>query len=127
MSDIATGMESVPWLSLGDFNVVRYNTEKVRGDQSWPNYMDELNECCRNAGIDDLRNVGHLTTWSKGSGRGFKARKLDRVLVNYPWLSCFPEAEACFAEPSVSDHSPVIVNLGIQYHIRRPPFRFFSY
>ena len=89
--------------------------------------MDELNECCSNAGIDDLHYVGHLTTWSKGSGRGFKARKLDRVLVNHHWLSCFPEAEACFAEPGVSDHSPVLVNLGMQNNIRRPPFRFFSY
>ena len=48
-------------------------------------------------------------------------------MVNPEWHQLFPEAEVIFQEPSASDHSPILVHLGLQLHIRRPPFRFFSY
>ena len=127
ISDIASGMGSSPWLTLGDFNVVRYCSKKLGGDQSWPNYLEEFNECCRTSFIDDLRYTGQLTTWSKGYGSKFLARKLDRTLVNPMWHNVFPEAEAFFQEPGASDHSPILVSLGLQLHIRRPSFRYFTF
>ena len=89
--------------------------------------MDEFNECCRVSSLDDLRFSRQLTTWSKGSSGDFKARKLDRALVNSQWHIIFPDAEAIFQAPGASDHSPVLIFLGLQKHIRRPPFRYFSY
>ena len=68
LCEIAFGLGSAPWLTLGDFNVVRYSAEKLHGDQSWPSYMEEFNECCRKSSLDDLRYTGQFTTWSKGSG-----------------------------------------------------------
>ena len=83
LCDIASGLDSNPWLTMGDFNVVRYRAEKLQGDQSWPTYMEEVNNCCRASSLDDLRYSGSFITWSKGSGGGYKARKLDRALVNH--------------------------------------------
>ena len=66
-------------------------------------------------------------TWSKGSGDGYKARKLDRALVNLPWLSSFTEAFAEFLEPGPSEHSPVLVNTGFPLYPRKIPFQFFNF
>ena len=87
-----------PWLVLGDFNIVRYGEEKFGGDTSCPSYIDELNVCYYEAGLEDLKSSGNFLTWSKGYGQGFIARKLDRALVNMEWMSRFTEAKACFLE-----------------------------
>ena len=79
---LSAGLLSSPWILLGDFNVVRYNTEKLGGNQDWPAYMNELNDCCLSSSLDDLHFAGQLFTWSKGSGSSYLARKLDRSLVN---------------------------------------------
>ena len=63
-----------PWLVLGDFNIVRNGEEKIGGDSNCPNYINDLNACCYEAGLDDLKYSGKFFTWSKGSGHGFKAR-----------------------------------------------------
>ena len=67
---------------MGDFNVVRFSSERLGGNLDWPAHMEEFNECCVDAGLDDLRHTGHFLTWSKGEGDGFLLRKLDRALVN---------------------------------------------
>ena len=120
-------MGAAPWLVLGDFNIVRYGEEKLGGDTNCPNYMDDLNLCCYDAGLEDLKFSGTFLTWSKGSGQGFIARKLDRALVNMEWMSKFTEAEACFLESGASNHSPILVNTGMHLHLRKPPFRFFNF
>ena len=109
----STTTSSSPWMVLGDFNVVIHGREKVGGDTSCPSYIEELNLCCFEAGLEDLKSSGNFFTWSKGSGQSFKARKLDRALVNYEWMSKFTEAEAYFLEPGASDHSRIFVNTGI--------------
>ena len=124
---LSTNLDASPWLLLGDYNVVRFSSERIRGDQSWPNYMNELNDCCNYNSLEDLRFSRQLYTWSKGSGSTYKARKLDRALVNPNWHLTFPEAEAIFHEVGASDHSPILVKLGVQLQIRKPPFKFFSF
>ena len=76
-----------PWLVLGDFNIVRHGGEKIGGDTSCPNYIEDLKICCYEAGLEDLKHSGKFLTWSKGSGQRYKARKLDRALVNIEWMS----------------------------------------
>ena len=61
---ISSATQSLPWILAGDFNVVRSVSEKAGGDLSWTSGMDELNTCCWNAGIEDLKFNGHLLTWS---------------------------------------------------------------
>ena len=124
---LSASMGPSPWLTLGDFNVIRRPYENLGGAHNWETYFDEFNDCCRQASLEDLRFSGPLLTRSKGSGRSYLARKLDRAMVNPDWHQLFHEAEAIFQEPGASDHSPILVHLGLQLHIRRPPFRFFSY
>ena len=96
-----------PWILLGDFNVVRYQQERLGGDLSWPPYMTNLNDCCYDAQVDDLKASGiHLTWVKRGNDGDRKSRKLDRVLCNTKWLSCFPLSEAEFLPPSSSTTVP---------------------
>ena len=69
--------------------------------------------CCSDAYLEDLRYTGCHLTWTKGSGEGYKARKLDRALVNLQCFSALPKASAVFLKPGPSDHSHVLVNKGI--------------
>ena len=89
-------------------------------------YIEEFNECCSESLLDNLRSTGRHLTWSKGSGSSFISRKLDRALVNPSLLSVFTEAETNFLAPGVSDHSQILVNIGLQSYIRKPPFWFFN-
>ena len=82
-----------------------------------PTYTSELNDLCHALSLEDLRYSGHLLTWSKGSGQGFLARKVDRALVNYSWMSCFTEAEASCLEPGASDHSPIVIQTGMDMYM----------
>ena len=53
---------SAPWILLGDFNVVRFPSERTRENLSWPSYMEDLNKCCFDSQLDDLKFLGHLCT-----------------------------------------------------------------
>ena len=127
LNSFSSTIGTAPWLVLGDFNIVHFAEEKLGGDTSSPNYIDEFNTCCYEAGLEDLKSTGVFLTWSKGSGQGYGARKLDRALINVNWMSKYTEAEACFLESGVSDHSPILVKTGMLLHTRKPPFRFFNF
>ena len=88
--------------------------------------MEDLNDCCEEVGLEDLKYTGNLYTWSRGAEQTYISRKLDRALVNHTWMSSLPEAEAKFLPPGLSDHSPIIINLGMQLYQRRTSFHYFN-
>ena len=118
--------DNTPWVVLGDFNVVRKPEEREGGSLVWTEACEDLERCCMEAQLDDLRFSGHYLTWSRGEGENYLARKLDRVLVNHVWLETFVEAEARFLPPGLSDHSPMIVSMGLPLLKRKSFFKFFD-
>ncbi|XP_044464414.1 uncharacterized protein LOC123194970 [Mangifera indica] len=98
---------------MGDFNAIRGPNEKIGGAVWGDTYCDDLNNCCREANLDDLRYMGNHFTWSNSSvGQKRIACKLDRALVNEGWSDVLPDSYAHFLNPSISDHSPYVVNCG---------------
>ena len=126
INSIAPSAQQLPWIVLGDFNVVRHTSEKLGGDLSWTPDMDEFNCCCYTAELEDLQFRGNWFTWSNKCHSKPISRKLDRVLINHNWTTCFPNAEAEFILPGVSDHSPAIVRLGMPLPRLRKPFKFLT-
>ncbi|KAH7840791.1 hypothetical protein Vadar_021656 [Vaccinium darrowii] len=57
---------------------------------------------------------------------GVNKSKIDRVLVNSVWLDKFPDSEAVFLAPSVSDHCAILVTVLPEVYVRRP-FKFFNF
>ena len=64
LSTFSQSAHSQPWIVLGDFNSMRFPSEKVGGDISWDSAMESFNICCHATEIDDLKFTGHQLTWS---------------------------------------------------------------
>ncbi|KAI9174132.1 hypothetical protein LWI28_012433 [Acer negundo] len=75
--------------------------------------MEEFVDCLQVSELDDLRFSGFLHTWCNKRGDGCISKKLDRVLVNNEWLVKFEHSEAMFLPPSISDHCPSVIKLGL--------------
>ncbi|KAK2652910.1 hypothetical protein Ddye_012766 [Dipteronia dyeriana] len=103
-----------PWIVLGDFNVSRSVGESIGGCSRILGAMEEFNECLQASELDDLRFLGFLHTWCNKRSNGCISKKLDRVLVNNDWLVKCENSEAIFLPPSISDHCPSVVKLGLQ-------------
>ncbi|XP_077228403.1 uncharacterized protein LOC143861362 [Tasmannia lanceolata] len=73
---------SRPWLVAGDFNVVRFQNERLGGSLGSISEMEELNSCIANCFLDDLFSVGHNYTWSNKQVQR-KFAKLDRVDLDH--------------------------------------------
>ena len=119
---------NVPWIILGDFNIIRNPSESVGCSGKWSTAMIEFEDCLQDSELEDLRFSGMQFTWrNKRDGTRAITRKLDRVLVNQIWNSSYQHAAAEFLPPGVSDHSPVVVKLGNNGGRRKTPFKFFSH
>ncbi|XP_077232003.1 uncharacterized protein LOC143865668 [Tasmannia lanceolata] len=115
-----------PWLIIGDFNIIRYISEKLGGADPNREDMKEFNDCIDHCSLLDLKTIGPLLTWSnKSKNDNLKLRKLDRALVNDEWLSLFPQSFAANKNPGISNHSPIIIHLHPESSRDHPPFRFF--
>ncbi|KAH7861825.1 hypothetical protein Vadar_031371 [Vaccinium darrowii] len=125
MKTMALSIGNAPWIQLGDFNVVRNPTERLMGFDRGAS--DEFNACLDSVGMDDMPSKGFWFTWSnKRSGLGDNKSKLDRVLINAGWLDGFPESEAVFLAPGISDHCSCVVTI-FPDTPKRSPFKFFHF
>ncbi|XP_059627223.1 uncharacterized protein LOC132270018 [Cornus florida] len=89
--------------------------------------MMDFKKCLHTANLEDLNFSGVLHSWSNRSpGITNIARKLNRVLINDSWNHIFPLSYCSFLTPSISDHTPMIINLGNPKPQRKVPFRYFN-
>ncbi|KAK3204578.1 hypothetical protein Dsin_018624 [Dipteronia sinensis] len=88
---------------------------------------EEFNDCLQSSELVDLRFSGFLHTWCNKRSNGCISKKLDRVLVNNDWLAKFQNSEVIFLPPSISDHCPSVVKLGLQGIKKNCPFKIFNF
>ncbi|XP_077233647.1 uncharacterized protein LOC143875953 [Tasmannia lanceolata] len=117
---------SLPWLLVGDFNVVRYASERLGNTNHHLNEMEEFNECLTNCSLTDLRSDSQTWTWHNRSSANRKVAKLDRSLVNELCLHQFPRAFTEFLPPGISDHCPLSISIHPQENLGPKPFRFMN-
>ncbi|XP_030466581.2 uncharacterized protein LOC115685634 [Syzygium oleosum] len=112
-------------LVAGDFNAIRDHSDRLGSFTSWIPAFDELASCLYQAGLDDLKYVGHRYTWSTSAGTYRKQRKIDRVLINDQWSRTFSFSDATFLAPGVSDHTSMVIRVELSSSGKKP-FKFFN-
>ncbi|XP_061340964.1 uncharacterized protein LOC133287385 [Gastrolobium bilobum] len=102
-----------PWMLSGDFNEISSIAEKKGGKPVDVNRCIMFNNVLNACGVIDLGGGGNRFTW-KGPkfphlDRVFK--RLDRVIANDAWRTCFEEATVLNLPGIFSDHCPVLVRI----------------
>lgn len=113
---------NLPWIVMGDFNMIRTHTDTTSAN---PNVgiMLQFNNFIQDMDFFDIPLTGRAYTWSNGRPAPTFS-KLDRVLVSAQWNLMGASYSLMDAPQTVSDHTPMIMN--IRPH-GRPPKRTFKF
>ncbi|KAL7181457.1 hypothetical protein ACSBR1_040363 [Camellia fascicularis] len=119
---------ATPLIFLGDFNAIRYSFENFGGSYNWNSEKEVFNSYILNAELVGLSYGGCQFTWANKRSRGdYIATKIDKALVNEPWLDHFPSSTAMFLPSGLSDHSPIVVTVSDKVLSFKNPFKYFDF
>ncbi|RVX03362.1 hypothetical protein CK203_019838 [Vitis vinifera] len=113
------GLWSDPWCIGGDFNVIRFPSERSRVGRL-SGSMRRFSEVLDELALRDLPLQGGPYTWSGGLN-GQSRSRLDRFLISEDWENHFSGVSQCTLPRPVSDHSPILLDGG---GVRRGPIPF---
>ncbi|KAK4607051.1 hypothetical protein RGQ29_001035 [Quercus rubra] len=111
----------VPWCVGGDFNVVRFPSERS-GIANFSSAMLWFSDFISEQSLIDLPLVGGNFTWSN-SREVVASSKLDRFLLFADWEENFPSVCQCRLPRLMSDHFRILLEGG-NFHGGKKPFRF---
>ncbi|KAF7127403.1 hypothetical protein RHSIM_Rhsim11G0078900 [Rhododendron simsii] len=77
-------------------------------------------------GHNSMVDRRHLWEAMRRGGMGHIKSKLDRVLINGPWLNAFSDSETTFLAPGIFYHSFILVDV-LPVVRCKGPFKFFSF
>jgi hypothetical protein len=99
-----------PWCIMGDFNVVRFPSERLDCSRFSPSML-AFSDFIGISHLVDLPLEGGTYTWSSGSEHPSMSR-IDRVLVSTDWEEHFPDVLQKLLPRPISDHHPILVEAG---------------
>ncbi|KAK6149930.1 hypothetical protein DH2020_017455 [Rehmannia glutinosa] len=111
----------LPWCCIGDFNDLLSISEKKKGNsdhRAWllSGYRETIDDC----GLIDLGMSGYQFTWERGRGSiNWVEERLDRGFATQNWCALFPNFRVLNLVASYSDHSPIFLELGGIYRIKK--------
>jgi endonuclease/exonuclease/phosphatase family metal-dependent hydrolase len=105
----------VPWVVLGDFNEILYNSEKMGKAARAKSQMKVFREVLDNHCLRDLGFRDPWYTWdNRRLGLENIKERLDRVVAGLDWSTLYPEAWVKHLSASASDHRPAQLLLNKQ-------------
>jgi hypothetical protein len=109
---------AVPWCVGGDFNILRYPSERV-GPTTISHSMRDFSDFIFSMGLLDLPMEGGNFTWSNARSRS----RLDRFLCSSSMIDHFSNIVQRRLPRLLSDHFPILLSCGFMQK-RKSPFRF---
>jgi hypothetical protein len=67
-----------PWLLMGDFNEILYNSEKEEGRPRTQRQLQAFHDVLSDCELNDMGFTSDLYTWQRGQIR----QRLDRAVAN---------------------------------------------
>ncbi|RVW39723.1 LINE-1 reverse transcriptase-like [Vitis vinifera] len=115
------GLWNEPWCVAGDFNMIRFPSERSRGGRL-TQAMRRFSEVVEKLELRDLPLQGGVFTWCGGLNNRSKSR-IDRFFISEDWETHFQGAIQTVLARPISDHTPILLDGG---GMRRgpTPFRF---
>jgi hypothetical protein len=115
--------KTIPLLLAGDFNIFRKPEDKSNENFN-PRWPFIFNAIIENLNLREIALSGRQFTWA--SRRETPTyEKLDRVLASVEWEQKFPLVTVRALTRSGSDHTPLLIDAGIQAHVgNKPRFSF---
>lgn len=111
-------LRPIPWIAIGDFNVILCPNEKLWGNSSGrrcPQFGDFVNM----AELQDLGFKGPAFTWHRGG----LFEKLDRVLGNVNWVRKFLNCLVTYLPKIKSDYRTLLLSVNPKSNLpREMPF-----
>ena len=104
------GLWNEPWCVAGDFNMIRFPSERSREGRMSPT-MRRFSEVVEELELRDLLLQGGLFTWCGGLNNRLKSR-IDRFFISEDWEAHFRGAIQVVLARPVFDHSPILLDGG---------------
>lgn len=116
-----------PWLCFGDWNCMQSSSDKSGGNPLSLRDIKPLNSAILSSELFPINETGCYYTWNNCNRSGDRTYcKLDRSYFNLEALSAWPHLIASYIPPSLSDHSPIILDWGVPSIKNHPSFSFFN-
>ncbi|KAK1284260.1 Trichome differentiation protein GL1 [Acorus calamus] len=125
ITKLSSGLQGYPWIVGGDFNEVRYSSEKVGGRAVHPRRLRKFNSCIEMSSLQDLKALGHTLSWNNRQVVRIMCR-LDRVLVNSSFTNLFSHSLVNYLAPGISGHSPLKATYEPAFPSGPKPFKYFE-
>lgn len=115
----------LPWLIMGDFNIVLDGSGK-KGNKRIDRYaVKEFTDCIQELDAFYIPSRGFEFTWSNKREVGSKIyAKIDHAFCNEEWNNKFPNYQLDYDAPMLSDHSPGLLSLKMMDQFGPKPFKF---
>ncbi|KAK0572934.1 hypothetical protein LWI29_000634 [Acer saccharum] len=105
-----SGLSSLPWVCLGDFNEVLDDVEKLGGVPKDRKLLSDFREALADSGLEDFGYVGPHYTWcNKREGVAAVSERLDRCTGSLDWKQIFPNFVVSHLDFWRSDHRPILL------------------
>ncbi|XP_021717262.1 uncharacterized protein LOC110685110 [Chenopodium quinoa] len=115
----------IPWLCIGDFNSILSAGDRLNGATVSDYETRYFMQCIDDLALVEIKSKGAPYFWCNKAHTGPRTfTRIDRGLVNQEWLNLYGHVEAIFLPPSLTDHSPIALDILHFQPGKGRPFRF---
>lgn len=102
-------LNSLPWVTIGDFNEILSYSEKEGGSQRRQSLIDNFRSTINDCLLFDIGFIGPRFTWNNRRRISSIKERMDWGLATQSWFDLFPSAHVYHLSSTHSDHLPLLL------------------